>query len=219
MNVNSAPLTEWTDAVLVEGVVAGKTELFAELIRRNNPRMFRIARSILGCDADAEDALQESYLIAYRKLSQVRELQSVSAWLGRIVAREAWARRAQRESNRLRASPDPDGDPSLTDEHEPGEALVRGETRALLEAAIDTLPANLRTAFVLRQVEGMSTREVAELLGVGEDLVRMRLHRARQRLRALLERAFEDPGEAYLFLGERCARLTARVLARLRESG
>jgi RNA polymerase sigma-70 factor (ECF subfamily) len=217
-----------SDAALRQRVVDGEQEAFAGLMRRYNRRLYRVARSILRDDAEAEDALQDAYIQAYRALPDFRGDASLATWLTRIVMNAALMRR--RSSGRmaevieLGAEPDLD---ALAAMREPGQANAPGQpelafqrtqARGLIESKIDGLPEVFRTVFILRAVEELSVEETGRVLGVPEATVRSRYFRARGMLREALAReldfALED---AFGFDGERCNRIVSTVMARLRE--
>jgi RNA polymerase sigma-70 factor, ECF subfamily len=214
-----APLT---DDEVVARVRAGDVSLYEILMRRYNQRLFRIARSVLADDAEAEDVAQDAWVRAYENLGQFGGRASFATWLTKIALYEALSR--QRRRRRLVALPDPEAEsPRAADrraiEHrEPGpEQRVRTcELRSALVSAVDALPTTLRVAFVLRDVEGLSTSEAASTLEITEAALKVRLHRARLALREDLERrAGEAAGALYAFDGERCDRMVAVVLGRI----
>jgi RNA polymerase sigma-70 factor (ECF subfamily) len=164
---------------------------FERLMRQYNQRLFRVARSILKDDADAEDALQDAYVQAYRKLDEFRGDAELATWLTRIVINQALMRirRRTRDRNVVPFGGSGDGDAKeleVADEtsESPSDATLRGEVRKVLERRIDELPESFRTVFVMREVEEMTARETADALGIPEATVRTRPFRARARLRA-----------------------------------
>ncbi|HVS64270.1 MAG TPA: RNA polymerase sigma factor [Thermoanaerobaculia bacterium] len=221
------PVEPISDEEVVERVLGGETALYEILMRRYNRRLFRIARSVLRDPAEAEDVMQDAYVRAFEKLEQFEGTARFSTWLTRIALYEALARK--RKARRVVGLPDPDSEPdavaggaawtSFGDppaRHSQEEGAFHAELRAALEAALDALPESLRLAFLTRHVEGMSTAEAAECLGVSESALKVRLHRARERLRGDLERRMgEVTKELYAFGGERCDRVVARVLGRI----
>jgi RNA polymerase sigma-70 factor, ECF subfamily len=220
----SAPLDQLDDAGLAARIAAGDQDAFVLLMRRHNQRLFRTARSILRDDAEAEDAVQDAYLQAYRAIGQFRADARLSTWLTRIVANEAIARSRKRSRRaqvvQLHADGDIDNDPSENTMNEgsqsPEQQAMRAQARHMLEASIDKLPEAFRTVFMLRAVEEMSGEEVARCLDIPEATVRSRFFRARSQLRAALlnqiDMAFED---VFSFDGARCDRIVASVLAQL----
>jgi RNA polymerase sigma-70 factor (ECF subfamily) len=205
------------DAELAARVASGDGAAFELLMRRHNRRLYRIALSVLRNPADAEDALQEAYLAAYRAIGSFRGEASLATWLSRLVLNGCLARRrkSQRRDNIVRivpeeadAAPEPD-----VDGETPDRALVRKELRELLERKVGALPEAFRTVFMMRCVEELSVEETAQLLDIPEATVRSRQFRARSLLRESLAQdvdlAHED---LFGFDGERCDRIVARVL-------
>lgn len=212
---------------LVARAAAGDEAAFEALMRRHNRLLFRTARSILKDDGDAEDAVQEAYLRAWRALADFRGRSKLSTWLVRIVANEALGRlrRAGAPVIPLEAamtSVEPETQAALTaaPERGPEQMVARAQVRALLEARIDLLPEVYRTVFMLRAVEEMSVDEVAQALDVPEATVRTRFFRARALLREGLAGEIDVAlGEVFSFDGARCDRIVADVLARARAEG
>jgi RNA polymerase sigma-70 factor (ECF subfamily) len=215
------------DDGLLNRIRAGDRDAFTLLMRRYNRRLYRVARSVLRDDAEAEDALQDAYLQAYRALPTFRGDAALGTWLTRIVVNAALMR--QRKTGRLAEvielgadygaddAPAPHGmDDHQTDAAQPELAALRAQTRRLIETGIDKLPAAFRTVFVLRAVEELSVEETAATLDIPEATVRTRYFRARAMLREALAReidfAIED---AFGFDGARCDRIVAAVQQRL----
>jgi len=220
----SSPPASLSDAELVRTLVGGDVKAFEQLMRRHNRTLFRTARSILRDDAEAEDVLQESYLRAYRCLGEYRGEAKVSTWLVRIVVNEALAR-LRKEARRAAVVPIRSGDfdehaydvEAVMRDHDGPEALAeREEIRRLIEQKIDALPDGFRTVFVLRALEELSVEETAAVLGIPPATVRSRFFRARSQLREALSREIDLAlGDAFAFLGERCDRVVAHIMAQL----
>ena len=206
--------SEPDETTLLELVRSGDQGAFVTLMRRYNLRAFRIARAILLDDAEAEDAVQEGWVLAYRHLHQFEGRASFSSWLGRIVSREALAR-----ARRRRPTPSPDVPEEVMDTRDdPERRASDGEAREILERAIDSLPDSFRAVFVLRAVEEMSVAETAACLEIPEDTVKTRLHRARRLLRDDLVQQLEvATTDVFAFAGARCDRMVEQVLRRLGE--
>lgn len=210
-----AGLRELTDEEVAARVLAGESELFELLLRRYNQRLFRVARGIVATDAEAEDVLQDAWVRAYEHLATFRGEARLATWLARIAAHEALAR--VRKGRRFVAlsdeAPDEIPDAGLND---PEGLAARGELRAALERAIAALPPHYRAVVLLREVEGLSTAETAASLDLTEEAVKVRLHRARGRLRLDLASILGTATRsAFGFLAERCDRVVANVLARI----
>jgi RNA polymerase sigma-70 factor, ECF subfamily len=212
-----------TDEEVVARVRAGETPLFELLIRRYNQRLYRVARSILRDEQEAEDVMQHAYVSAFAHLGQFEGRARFSTWLTRIAVHEALARARRRA--RVKCLDDvregtisPSGQPRDV-RPDPEQQAQAAELRRLLEAAIDALPGIYRTAFVLREAEGLDTPEVAECLDISEVAVRARVHRARVLLRrGLYARTGATSASAFSFHLLRCDRIVAGVFARLAEA-
>jgi RNA polymerase sigma-70 factor (ECF subfamily) len=209
---------EQRDEDIIRQVLEGNTAMFELLMRRYNERVYRAARSILRDDQEAEDVMQQAYVNAYTHLRQFNGSARFSTWLMRIAINESLAR--VHRQGRYEAFDDEVSNVERFMSRSPSENPERqaftGELRSLLEWAIDTLPDGMREVFVLRDVEGLSTSEVAESLDVSDDVVKTRLSRARAALRhALLERTGATAPEAFRFYRPRCDRVVSQVLARI----
>ena len=209
-----------SDEEVVDRVRAGETGLYEILMRRYNQRLFRVIRSVVTNDGEAEDVLQEAWVRAYEHLGQFAGRASFPTWVTKIAFHEALSR--ARKSKRWTPLEDPRGvimpeaNRRQTTSETPESQAMRGQLGQMLQAAVDGLSETYRSVFVLREVEQLSTIETAECLGLSEEAVKTRLHRSR----ALLRRELEDSmspaiAEAYAFLGVRCDRTVARVLERI----
>lgn len=214
------PSEQRTDTELIASVRAGDMRAAEALMRRHNRMLYRTARAILRDDAEAEDAVQDAYLQAFRALGSFRGESKFSTWLVRIAANEALMRRRR---NARGATVVPlDGVMSMeendrvSEQRGPEQEALRGEIRRLLEARIDALPDGYRAVFVLRALEELTVEETAGALDIPEATVRTRYFRARSLLRESLcrdiDRSLED---AFAFAGERCDRIVASVLSKL----
>jgi len=222
-----APLggpTALPDEEVAARVLGGERELFEILMRRYNQRLYRVARGILGDDAEAEDVMQDAYVRAYHHLDQFAGRARFATWLTRIAVHEALARARRRgRVVEIDAMPDTRKDslPALASaERDPERRAIDRNLRTVLEGAIDELPAPYRLVLLLRDVEGLSTAATAESLGLEVPAVKTRLHRARGMLRrSLAEQAGAVSREAFSFQGARCDRVVAGVLARIGAAG
>jgi RNA polymerase sigma-70 factor (ECF subfamily) len=219
-----APLSQDTpDAELARRAADGDEAAFEAIMRRHNRLLFRTARSLLKSDAEAEDALQEAYLRAWRALGSFRSDARLSTWLARIVINEALGRMRRKEARIIpldaaMTSYEPEVQASLTAdaERQPESIAMRAELRRMMEARIDMLPEAFRTVFMLRAVEEMSVEEVSQALQIPEATVRTRFFRARSLLRERLASDIDMTlNDAFSFDGARCDRIVAAVRARL----
>ena len=212
-----------SDAYLAARAAGGDQSAFESIMRRHNRLLFRISRSILKSDADAEDALQDAYLSAWCGMSGFRAEAKLSTWLARIVINESLKRLRRRSAQviPLEGSVDLDDEemePTMEDDpdRQPERQAMRAEVRLLIEAHIDTLPDAFRTVFMLRAVQELSVEETAQALDIPEATVRTRFFRARSLLREGLARDVDVAlGDAFSFDGARCDRIVANVLAQL----
>lgn len=217
----TSALSDWD---LVCRVRNGDSAAFELIMRRNNSRVYRLARSVLRNAAEAEDAAQDAYLRAFEKLDSFRGPDGFASWLGRIVLNEALGRlrksrqvvsmeehrRGHEREARVKLAE------TLTSHKQDPEYLAaNSQLRILLEQAIDELPQAFRTVFILRAVEGLTVLETAELLSIPPETVKTRFHRARKRLRASIGTTIDELLPAiHPFGGEKCDRLVAAVLTR-----
>jgi RNA polymerase sigma-70 factor (ECF subfamily) len=220
MDVGASERTQegFADAELLAGMRAGNSAAFAALMRRNNQRLYRLARGFLRDDLEAEEAVHDGYVSAFTHLDGFRGGSSLATWLARIVSNEALARLRRRRptvdigemSETLSAT---DSLLTSTAEPTPEQAIARQEIRSAIEKAVDELPPYFRSVFVLRAIEQMSVEETASCLGIPGDTVKTRFHRANKLLRQALTIQFGAVfDDMYLFLGARCDRLVVTVL-------
>ena len=211
-----------TDGEIVARVCSGETSLFEVLMRRHNQRVYRAARSIVD-ETEAEDVMQQAYINAFVHLEQFESRAQFSTWLTRITIYEALARRRkQRPEEPLSTNDDQIDDamaePLRTSEVSPERQAYSSEIGRLIEEAVDALPDAYRDVFMLREVEGLSTSETAEGLGVGEEAVKTRLHRARAMVRRTLTgRLGGSAALAFQFHATRCDRVVDAVLTEIRQ--
>jgi len=178
-----------SDAELVAAAVAGDSEAFAGLVRRYRDLYARFAVRMLGSHADADDVLQSAFLRAFRGLAGCREPERFGAWLSQIVVNECRTfatRRARRERRFV------DDEGALDDALAPtsGDMIGAAEGEALreeIQRALGRLVPEQREAFLLKHVEELSYEEMAEITGAGVSALKMRVKRACERLRELLE--------------------------------
>ena len=201
-----------TDDAVVARVCAGETARFELIMRRYNRRLYRVARAILRDEHEAKDALQEAYVQAYLHLGQFKGHAKLSSWLTRIVVNEALRRARRRdrvgevESQMSQVAAPVRG---------PEQEAVRAECGAR-SSARSTMPEPFRTAFVLRDVEELNTAETADCLGIPEETVKTRLHRARALLRRTLSAQLgETAREAFPFGFAQCDHVVATVMQRI----
>jgi RNA polymerase sigma-70 factor (ECF subfamily) len=197
------------------------------IIQRNNRRLYRVARSILRDDSEAEDAVQEAYLKAFTHLDEFRGDAEIGTWLCRIVMNEALGRLRRRRQTVDWNTMDEIGTPneiihlaSRSTHPDPERAAAQHQIQRLLEQAIDRLPDDFRTVLVARVVEEMSVDETATLLNIKAETVKTRLHRARRLLRTAVEsRVGPVLQDVFPFEDPRCERVADAVVNALALGG
>ena len=200
---DSKPLThagasDLDDAQLVRHAQDGDTRAFDELVVRYRDRVFRLAFKILRHEDDAAEAMQDAFLSAFRGLKNFKAESTFSTWLYRIATNASLMKYRKRRDNLVSLeqsqSPNEDAEPlQLVDwSQRPEDELLSSETRTVMEDAVERLPEDLRTVFLLRDVQELSNAEVAEILDLSVAAVKSRLHRARLTLRDRLTRHFAD---------------------------
>jgi RNA polymerase sigma-70 factor, ECF subfamily len=213
-----------SDSELAQRCAARDRGAVEHVISANNQRLFRAAWSILKNRSDAEEAVQAAYLSGFANIASFEGRSSLSTWLTRIVVNEALGRR--RAEQRRRRHLEQEGVAVLDDYRDalmrgsdaemPDVTAAREQVRKLLEQAVAALPDPFRTVFVLREIEGMSSEETAETLGLPVATVKTRLFRSRRRLQEMLAPEVKNVlSGTYPFAGADCAALTERVLKSL----
>jgi RNA polymerase sigma-70 factor, ECF subfamily len=212
------PSSTLPDVEIVRRIQAGDRALFEILMRRHNQRVYRAARAIVSDETEVEDVMQQAYINAFTHLHQFEERSLFSTWLTRIVVNEAVARRQRLRlaEYRLETLDENRRDSMETmpsAQASPERQAYSQELLQVLEQAVDALPDRYRSVFVLRDVEGLSTSETSEGLGLGEEAVKTRLHRARAMLRRSISARLGAVGpSAFQFHAKRCDRVVSAVL-------
>jgi|SRR5215472_6973238 len=208
------------DDDVVRRIRSGEIGLYEILMRRYNLRLYRVARSILRDDAEAEDVMQEAYVRAYQHLDQFAGKAKFSTWLTKIAVYEALARiRSRRRKEDLDSISEGSLRPMAivtADTPNPEQQAYDQELRLVMERAIGALPVTYRATFVLRAVEGLSVAETAACLDLTAEAVKTRFHRARSLLRKeVQQRAGIVAADAFPFHLSRCDRVVEAVFRRL----
>ena len=201
------------DEAVVAHVRAGDIAQFEILMRRYNQRLYRVVRSILRDDAEAEDVVQDAYVRAYTYLDQYAGEAKFSTWLTRIAVNEALRRvRVRRRSTNIETLA-----PLEAGEGEgPEQQVFHRELRSAMHTAVDRLPERYRSVFMLRDVDGLSTGETARCLDIPAQTVKTRLHRGRALLRKELGGAVGGAVQDLFAFGfARCDRMVVQVLRRI----
>ncbi len=219
LSTREIPEASIPDSEVVKRVLEGETELFEILMRRYNQRLYRAARAILGDEAEAEQVMEDAHFQAYTHLSQFAEKSKFSTWLTKIAVNEALSRLRRRARFVDFDSLAESGKGKLmliSSERTPEQKALNSELKSLLESAVDNLPEHYRAVLIMRDVEGLDTSETSECLGISEETVKTRLHRARAMMRKqLLARAGVTRQELFSFQNTRCDKVVAAVFKRI----
>ena len=186
------------ESQLVSEAKAGNFTAFDELVNRYEKKIYRLGMNITGNREDAEDVLQEAFLKAFEHLPDFREDSRFYTWIVRIAVNEALMKLRKRRSSRevpMEDTADDNGDVVVREfadwKPNPEQQFAQAELEQILQGAVNSLPPSFRTVFYLRDVEGLSTEETAEVLDLTEGAVKARLFRARLRLREELSKIFK----------------------------
>lgn len=208
------------ESEIIKRILSGEKELYEILVRRNNQKLYRVIRGYMKDEAEIEDLMQDSYVKAFTKLYQFKLESSFSTWLIRIGINESLARLKEKgkvyqlseystnlKNNNAMEVPD---DKQLN----PHDKMIRNEAKQLLEDAIDHLDTKYKTVYIMKEVEEMSLKEVAEALDLSLANVKVRLHRSKEMLK---EKLYEITNEKNIFqFGfSRCDRITENVMKRI----
>ncbi len=205
------------DLQLIDKVLDGEKDIYEVIIRRYNERLFKIARSIIKDEDEAEDVMQEAYVRAYEHLDQFKGKAKFSTWLTKILINEAFQRK--RKSKRFSDLPSMEG-LELQDQDTPRKVeikeqkIIKKNVKELLETSIDSLPEKYRTVFVMREIENLSVSETAQCLSITKENVKVRLHRAKKHLRTLIQNSMSN-FQVYEFLDPRCNRVASKVMQQI----
>ncbi|HVP52743.1 MAG TPA: sigma-70 family RNA polymerase sigma factor [Terriglobales bacterium] len=199
ISASAVPAAEDSETALVHAAKTGDMDAFAQLLRRTQGMVFRIAQHITGSPEDAEEVVQEAFLKAFQNLERFEERSRFSTWVTRITVNTALMRlRVRRGHETVPLSDDNSDDHGALQQEvadwrpDPEQIYTWQELRAILERALDGLPQHYSTVFLLRDVEGFSTAETAEALGLSVTAVKARLLRARLQLRQKLDPYFRQ---------------------------
>jgi RNA polymerase sigma-70 factor (ECF subfamily) len=222
----SADYQGWSDRDFAAAIARRDPAAVRVVTTRNNQRLFRAAWSILRNKPEAEDVVQEAYIRAFAAIGTFQGDASLSTWLTRIVINEALGRKrtATRRAAFLEGHTvtvlDTYREKQMNPSASPEGDLMRKQLAKALEVAVAKLPDAFRTVFVLREIEGMSIAETAAVLELNEETVKTRFHRARIRLREMLDPELKSAlGDTVIFAGADCERMTANVLKRFGQEG
>jgi RNA polymerase sigma factor (sigma-70 family) len=207
-----------TDEEVIEKILNGELVLFEILIRRYNPVLYKIARSYGFSHQDAQDLMQDAHVAAYQKLSQFEHRASYKTWISKIIIHQClYKLKYGYYKNEV-----PTVSPTTSDTQplhmkasvQPDQHTVNKELGIILEKSLESLPISYRTVFVLREIEGFSVKETAEILNISSINVKVRLNRAKSLMQKEVER-FYSGADIYSFNLIYCDAVVQNVFARI----
>lgn len=195
---------EQNQTIDLEALRSGERHEFARLVEAYSPLIYRLAHKILENEQDADDVLQETFIKAFRHVGDFDGRSSIGTWLYRIATNEALMQLRRQKHVTVSIDETSDQDDEFQAPRQivdwcclPEEEMMSVEARRHLEKAVHELPESLRVVFVLRDIEGLSTAEAAQVLNISEMALKTRLSRARLRLRELLSEYYAEKVAAY----------------------
>lgn len=204
-----------TEAEIVMRVLSGEKELYEILMRRNNQKLYRVLRGYQANELELKDIMQNTYIKAYEKLEQFKLESTFSTWLIRIGINEALGhQRKETRVHNLLNQESPIAHNAPISPINPEQNIVNQEVKQYIERAIDTLDEKYRIVFIMKEVEGMSIKEVASCLDISESNVKVRLFRAKDQLKNRLLSLHLD-NELFQFGLNKCDRLVDYVMERI----
>lgn len=221
ININDFNNHKIKESDVIKRILNGEKELYEILVRRNNQKLYRVIRSYIKDDAEVEDVMQDSYVKAFTKLYQFKLESTFSTWLIRIGINESLARLKEKgklyhlneQSDNLRSNTIleiPDGK-----QLNPQDKMVHNEAKQILEKAIDSLDVKYKAVYIMKEVEGMSLKEISIALDLTVANVKVRLHRSKAMLKDKLYEVTNDK-KIFEFGFSRCDRITENVMKRIK---
>ena len=205
--------TSLTDAEVVQRIVAGETALFEIIVRRYNPYLYKVGRGYNFSHEDTQDLMQDSFVDAYRSLSQFEGRSNMKTWLVRIMLNYCYHRKNKSSyMNELHHEIHDDAVPMFADSKKDTANVIHNiELGKIVEQALSQLPEEYRLVFSLREINGHSVQETASLLAITETNVKVRLNRAKAMLRQNIERTYSSE-ELFEFNAVYCDAMVQRVM-------
>ncbi|APY12549.1 RNA polymerase subunit sigma-24 [Seonamhaeicola sp. S2-3] len=213
MNTSTTTKKELEEALIIEKVLNGETELFEILMRRNNELLFRTIRSYIDLESDVEDVMQDTYIKAFEKLYQFKNDAMFSTWLIRIGINEALQGKRRASKIKTIALQQDENILQIEDKNimTPEHKTMYKESSCFMEKAIDTLPEKYKIVYMLKEVEGLAITEISKCLDLSNSNVKVRLHRARTMLKDSILN-LTDYTNIFEFGNSRCDRIVVNVM-------
>ena len=205
---------KYTDAEVIKEILSGKPALYEILIRRNNPFLYKVGRSYGFNHHDTEDLMQETYISAFYNLAKFENRSLLKTWMIRIMLNNCYQKKQKHsyqkeilQENNLNEK----NTPMFTNQSGGEKSIINKELGHVLENALNQIPEDYRVVFALRELNGLSTAETAEVANISETNVKVRLNRAKTMLRSEIEKMY-SPEDIYEFNLIYCNRIVEYVL-------
>ncbi|WP_276134037.1 RNA polymerase sigma factor [Polluticoccus soli] len=208
----AAERTELTDEEIVSLVLSGEKQLYEKIIRKYNPRLYRIGMTYVKRDAEMEDLMQNAYIKAYEHLGQFQNRSGFGTWLTRIFINECLQFLKKEKKTAFDSINELSMKNVASDHRAPDNVAMNKELAQVLEGALLELPEKYRLVFVMREMEDMSVAETVEALDLSESNVKVRLNRAKTMLRDKLNQYYKSE-QVFSFYLTRCDRVVNNVMA------
>lgn len=203
-----------TDLELIEKIKRGEKEFYELIVKKYNQRLYRITRAMIVNESEIEDIMQDTFLKAYQYLHQFEGKSEFSTWLIRILINQANGvlnkkKKFAGEEERKNAFS------KMESSNNPEQSIMNNELKRFLEQAIDALPEKYKIVYMMREVEALSSKKIANSLDLTEENVRIRLYRAKTLLKDSLYQKSKGDIELFRFMNDRCDRITRKVMSQI----
>lgn len=207
---------QYTDQELIQKILANETALFELIIRRNNPYLYRIGKMYHFSHEDTQDIMQDSYIQAYTHLSQFEFRSSLKTWLSKIMVHQCYKKSNNWASKNIESMHEKEASFNKLSSTETSNKVMNTELNSVIEKSLLHIPEDYRTVFTLREINGLSVLETAEILDISESNVKVRLNRAKAFLRKEIEKVYNKE-EIFEFNLIYCDAMVNRVMRKISE--
>ncbi len=208
----------YADREIIQKILGGEHQLFELLIRRNNPALYRLGRAYNYNHHDTEDLMQETYINAFYSLDQFQNKSSFKTWITRIMLNNCYHKKQKFSFQHEKPSENMQnekGSPLFQNHHNTETAILNKELGHVLENALNAMPEDYRLVFAMRELNGLSTAETAEILNITEANVKVRLNRSKVLLRSEIEKIY-SPDDVFEFNLVYCDRIVEKVMNKIK---
>ncbi|WBV60865.1 sigma-70 family RNA polymerase sigma factor [Chryseobacterium camelliae] len=207
---------KYTDQELIEKILNKETAIFELIIRRNNPYLYRIGRMYRFSHEDTQDLMQETYIEAYTHLHQFENKSSFRTWISKIMLHQCYHKAQKWYTKHIESLENNSQIIANLQDTETSSYVMNKELNSIIEKSLLNIPEDYRTAFTLREINGLSVQETAEVLEISENNVKVRVNRAKTYLRKEIEKFYVNE-EIFEFNLIYCDRMVSRVINKIKE--